>query len=134
MDGMQNNKRPFTQYDDNISPTQEDNGGNGAGDATIQDNGTKNASFSAGGMPSVTKVDYPLPQDVNSPEGKDYSDNGGAEVSDQGLNESVEVGFNGGIHAYGLVSGQVKQGPMDDSVAGQGFGTGKATGSSDTAE
>jgi len=131
MDGMQNQKRPFTQYDDNISPTQEDNGGNGASDAPIQDNGTKNAHFSAGGMPSVTKVDYPLPRDVNSPEGKDYSQNNGAEISDFGLNEGTEVGFNGGVHAYGLVSGEAKQGAIDDSIAGQGFGSG-GPGTSDT--
>lgn len=127
MDGMQNQKRPFTQYDDNISPTQEDNGSNGAGDAPIQDNGTKNASFSVGGMPSVTKVDYPLPPDPNSPSGKDYvQGQNGEEISDFGLNETVEVGFNGGVHAYGLVGGEVKQESMDDSIAGQGFAKGKA--------
>ncbi len=126
MAGMQNQNRPFTQYDDNISPTQEDNGGNGAGEAPVQDNGTKNASFSAGGMPSVSKVDYPLPPDPNSPAGKAYSGDG-AEISDFGLKETVEVGFNGGVHAYGLVDGEAKQGNVDDSVSGQGFASGSGS-------
>ena len=79
-------------------------GDNGAGDASPQDNGTHNASFSVGGVPTVSTVDYPLPQDVNSPKGKDYA-NGGqdmAEISDQGLNETVEVGYNGSIANYGF--------------------------------
>lgn len=128
MAGMKNNDRPFTQYDDNISPTQEDNGSNGASDRPVPDNGTKDANFSCGGMPTCTKVDYPLPTDPHSPEGKDYHAQGqnGEEISDFGLNEKVEVGFNGGVHAYGLVDSEVKQDKADDSVAGQGFGSGKA--------
>lgn len=127
MAGMSNNDRPFTQYDDTISPTQEDNGSNGADDRPVPDNGTKGANFSAGGMRSVSKVDYPLPPDPNSPSGKDYSD-GGAEISDFGLNEAVEVGHDGNICNYGLVGGYAKQDGADDSIAGQGFGSGSAGG------
>lgn len=123
-DGMASNARPFTQYDDNISPTQEDNGGNGAGDAPIQDNGTRDANFSAGGMRTVSKVDYPLPPDPHAPPGQ--IDGGDAEVADFGLNEKVEVGFDGGVHDYGLTSGEV--GAKDGSIEDQAFSPNKAAG------
>lgn len=120
MDGMQNQKRPFTQYDDNISPTQEDNGSNGAGDAPIQDNGTKNANFSCGGMPTCTKVDYPLPKDPHASEPGGNEDH----LQNYGLASGMATGDHGGIHGYGLAGGEVKQDGADDSVAGQGFGKG----------
>lgn len=137
---MENQKRPFTQYDDNISATQEDNGSNGADDRPVPDNGTKSAHFSAGGMPTVTKVDYALPPDPHAPPGPSdiastpHNPESPDEIADYGLNERVSVGFNGGIHEYGLVSGETKQEGMDDSISGQGFGSGKSSGSSDTKE
>lgn len=113
--GMQDNSRPFTQYDDLISATQTDR--DAGDDRPIQDNGT-HATFSVGGMPSVSKVDYPLPRDPNAPPG--YSeDSNQAEVNDYGLNESKEVGFNGGIHSYGLASGEV--GAKDGNYEDQAF-------------
>ena len=120
MDAMQKNKRPFTQYDDNISPTQEDNGGNGASDRPIQDNGTKDANFSCGGMPTCTKVDYPLPKDPHA----QYLTTPDA-IDEFGLT-AKEVGFNEGIHNYGLTSGEV--GASDGNVEDQAF-IGSATGS-----
>lgn len=65
-----------------------------------QDNGTNGATFNVQGQ--AVSVNYPLPQDVNSPDGKDYSQNDGAEVSDLGLNERVEVGHKGGVQDYGF--------------------------------
>lgn len=133
MAGMQNNSRPFSQYDDNISPTQEDNHG-APDDRPVPDNGTRDADFSCGGMRTCPTVSYPLPQDPNSPEGKDYSDNNGAEISDFGLNERTEVGFNGGIHAYGLVGSEASvsspQNPTGTGDSGIGFG-GSAGGGKD---
>lgn len=82
------------------------NGNNGAGDRPPQDNGTNNAHFSVGGVSSVSRVDYPLPKDVNAglydaastpadPESPD-------EIADFGINERKEVGYNGSIADYGF--------------------------------
>jgi hypothetical protein len=127
MAGMANNDRPFTQYDNTISPTQEDNGSNGADDRPVPDNGTKGANFSAGGMRSVSKVDYPLPPDPNSPSGKDYSE---GRRRDQRLRpERVRRGRPRRQHLQlRLVGGYAKQDGADDSIAGQGFGSGSAGG------
>lgn len=79
------------------------NGDNGADECPVQDNGTQGKNFSVGGVTSVSTVDYPLPQDVNSPDGKDYGQGGGSdEISDYGLNESAEVGYNDSIANYGF--------------------------------
>lgn len=82
------------------------NGDNGAGDAPPHDNGTHGATFSVGGVSSVSRVDYPLPKDPNAglydaattpsdPESPD-------EIADLGLNERKEVGYNGSIANYGF--------------------------------
>ncbi len=73
------------------------------------------ATFSVGGMPSVSKVNYPLPPDPHSP---DYRDVEGAQVADIGLNESVEVGHDGGVNCYGidhsgLAGGGIKRNQKD---------------------
>lgn len=82
------------------------NGDNGAGDRPPLDNGTHNASFSVGGVATVSKVDYPLPKDVNAglydaadtPTNPEAAD----EISDYGINERKEVGYNGSIANYGF--------------------------------
>ena len=73
------NSRPFTQYDQTGS----------------------HASFSVGGMPSVSRVDYPLPKDPHAPPGYD-PDGNQAETNDYGINERVEVGHDGPAQDYGL--------------------------------
>lgn len=128
--GMQNNDRPFSQYDQTISPTQEDNGDNGASDRPVPDNGTKNAHFSVGGMPSVTKVDYPLPPDPHDPNGA-YDGGNRDHLQNYGLKDGIGNSFDGGFHEIGLASGETKQSGMDDSISGQGFGGASAGGGVD---
>lgn len=69
-------------------------------DRPIQDNGTKNANFSVGGVTHVSKVDYPLPPDPHAPPGP--ADSSDAEIQDFGLNESVEVGLKSNQLEYGI--------------------------------
>ena len=71
-------------------------------DRPIQDNGTKNASFSVGGVTHVSKVDYPLPPDPHAPPGPDAGSRGDDEISDFGLNEAVEVAQQGNQLQYGI--------------------------------
>lgn len=59
------------------------------------------ATFSVGGMPSVSKVDYPLPPDPHAPHGND-SDNDMNTALTYGVDESKEVSHNGGVANYGL--------------------------------
>ena len=116
--GMANNSRPFSQYDQTISPTQEDNGGTGGDDRPIQ--GEDRGNFSAGGLKTVSKVDYPIPSDPHAPEG--YPENGdSANIPDYGLNENVEVGMKDGkIHNFGLSDKEVGTSP-DPTIANMGF-------------
>lgn len=70
----------------------------------IQDNGTGGATYNVQGQ--SIPVNYPLPNDPNSPKGKDYGDGVGdsdLEISDFGLNETVEVGHKGGVQDFGFV-------------------------------
>lgn len=61
------------------------------------------ATFSVGGMPSESKVSYPLPPDPNAPHGDDGDAKddltGQMEI---GVVESREVDHNGGPQNYGL--------------------------------
>lgn len=52
------------------------------------------ANFSVGGMPSVSKVSYPLPPDPHAPPGIGPQDDSPA---DYGLNEGTEVGSDASI-------------------------------------
>lgn len=72
------------------------NGDNGASERPVQDNGTHGATFSVGGVASVSHVDYPLPKDVNSPHPTD------PDGQMQGGVASGEVGYNGSIANYGF--------------------------------
>lgn len=72
-------------------------------------------NFVTAGGTRITPVDYPLPPDPNAPHGVD-----GETLQNYGV-KSGDVGFNGGINNYGLVSGEAGQAAMDDSIAGQGF-------------
>lgn len=99
---------PFSQYmeDDNL-PSNSDGASPGSGIPSPVHNrpdGINNG-----------RVDYPLPPDPNT-ERPDKNT-----ILDMGL-RTADVGHNGSAHSYGLAKGEVKQGPVDDSVAGQGFG------------
>lgn len=96
--GMANNDRPFTQYDGETDSTQTDTALS-ADDRPIQNNGTENAHFSAGGLPNVTKVDYPLPRDPHAPgmpESKDAIDEYGLSTSETGpVKDQLQYGLEG---------------------------------------
>jgi len=55
-------------------------------------------------MPSVSRVDYPLPPDPHAAPGyPEPASDEGANMADIGLNEEVEVGCGCTIANYGLV-------------------------------
>ena len=59
------------------------------------------ATFSVGGMPSESKVSYPLPPDPNAPHGNE-GDNDLANPMEMGVDEGKEVGHDGGVACYGI--------------------------------
>ena len=65
------------------------------------DNGTRDRTFSVGGMDSVSKVSYPLPPDPNDPKGSDNDDDSQSAL-EYGVDESKEVSHDGGPQSYGL--------------------------------
>ena len=61
------------------------------------------ATFSVGGMPSESKVSYPLPPDPHAAPGyPEPASDEAANMADIGLNESVEVGCDCTIADYGF--------------------------------
>jgi hypothetical protein len=59
------------------------------------------ATFSVGGMPTESKVSYPLPPDPHAPHADD-GDNDLANPMEMGVDESKEVGHTGSIDQYGI--------------------------------
>ena len=61
------------------------------------------AKFSVGGMPSESKVSYPLPPDPNAPHGDegDAKDDLTSQM-EMGVVESKEVGHDGSVACYGI--------------------------------
>lgn len=62
-----------------------------------------NANFSVGGMPTESKVSYPLPPDPNAPHGDDgdAKDDLTSQM-EMGVVESREVGHDGSPNCYGI--------------------------------
>jgi hypothetical protein len=125
-------RKEFPMSNDLISKSAPDNGSNGAGDRPVPDNGTNNATFSCGGMPTCPPANYPMPKDPHAPPGLGAASD--FYQQDYGLREEVEVGHDGGIHGYGLASGEVgsnsNTASTDMAFADGGAGSGAGGGTS----
>ena len=87
---------------------ESDAEGRGDDHRPIQDNGTLNRTFSAGGVERPTKVNYPLPPDPHEP------------------HDLTGVGGSGDtIAAYGISKGEISQAGENPTVQDYGF-SGKA--------